>query len=334
MATHDGSQPRSTLSLYEEITAECDAMIRYALGCGRNVPPPTVELVAAALGEHDRKPPIAELARAHRKLALIVAPAEPRPLRLMRDTSGQPGGGWFAMSLPRNLTMVAIMSIVVTLAVGASPLISADPDAGNPMLSHGWPVLLNQLFFLSIAALGSCFHGLFTVKRYIISGTFDPVYAPTYWVRFLLGVMSGLILASLIEVDPENNLHAVARPMLALIGGFSASVVHRALERLVSTVDSLLQGDARRLVSDEKRALVAEGEQRVRDAKLETAAALLKIQEQLGNDPEQARESLSKLMSQLAPDSEVHDAAPSKGNAGPAGKDPDAPPPTDTDERA
>src|SRR5690606_34128154 len=145
MSTRDDSP--SNRSLYHEITIECDAMIRYALGCGRNVPPQTVEIVAAALGESGSKPPIAELAKAHRKLALIIAPAEPRPLLLMREH----GGGWFTMSLPRNLTMVAIMSLVFTLAIGASPEISSDPDAGNPMISHGWPVLLNQLFFLSIA---------------------------------------------------------------------------------------------------------------------------------------------------------------------------------------
>ncbi|MFO7561012.1 MAG: hypothetical protein R6X02_00085 [Enhygromyxa sp.] len=291
--------------LYDEVTAECDVMVRYALGCGRKVSPQLVELVAAALGEQGSKPPITELARAHRKLALIIAPAEPRPLRLLRDIAGhEPGQVWFRMPLPRNLTMVAILSIVTTLAIGTSPYVSASPDAGNPMLASGWSVLINQAFFLSIAALGSCFHGLFTVKRYIIAGTFDPVYSPTYWVRFLLGVMSGLILASLIEVDPENNLHAVARPMLALIGGFSASVVHRALERLVDTVDNLLAGDARRMTETEKRALVAEGEQRVRDSRLETAAALLKIQDQLRDDPEQARESLRRLMSSLAPDGE------------------------------
>lgn len=299
-------QPLNSNSLYDEIAAECDAMIRYALGCGRSVTPPTVEVVAGALGQLDGKPSIAELTKAHRKLAVIVAPAQPRPLRLMQDIAGSdPSRAWFRMSLPRNLTMVAIISIITTIAVGTSPEISPDPDAGNPMLSHGLTVVLNQLFFLSIAALGSCFHGLFTVKRYIVSGTFDPVYAPTYWVRFLLGVMSGLILASLIEVDPESNLHAVARPVLALVGGFSASVVYRALERMVDTVDNLLQGDARRLLADEKRVLLVEGEQRVRDSKLETAVALLKIQQQLRENPEQARDSMRLLMERLAPDSEA-----------------------------
>jgi hypothetical protein len=297
--------PPQSNSIYEEIAAECDAMVRHALGCGRSVLPQTVEIVAAALGQLEGKPSIVELTKAHRKLALIVAPAQPRPLLFLQQIAGSdPSYAWFRMSLPRNLTMVAIMSIVVTIAVGTSPEISPDPDAGNPMLSHGWKVVLNQLFFLSIAALGSCFHGLFTVKRYIVEGTFDPVYAPTYWVRFLLGVMSGLILASLIEVDADSNLHVVARPILALVGGFSASVVYRALERMVDTVDNLLQGDARRLVDDQKRVLLAEGEQRVRDSKLDTAAALLKIQSQLGDDPERARESLRQLTERLAPDSE------------------------------
>lgn len=316
MPKRDGEPKLYSDSLYEELAFECDAMIRYALGRGRDVTPAIVETVASALGELGTKPPITKLAKAHRKLALIVAPAEPRSLRLLHELAGRdPGRAWFRMSLPRNLTMVAILAIVVVLAVGTSPDISADPDAGNPMVSNGATLLLNQLFFLSIAALGSCFHGLFTVKRYIVAGTFDPSYAPTYWIRFLLGVMSGLILASLVEVDESSSLHAIARPVLALVGGFSAAVVHRALERLVMTVDNLLQGDARRLVAEEKRMLMQEGEQRVRDTKLETAASLLKIQDELRDDPEQARASIRKLMTRLAPDADAveHGSTPAEG---------------------
>ncbi len=309
MADRDREFKLYSDSLYEELALECDAMVRYALGRGRNVSPAVVETVANALGEVGDKPAITELAKAHRRLALIVAPAEPRPLRLLQELAGRdPGRAWFRMSLPRNLTMVAIMALVVVLAVGMSPDIDANPDAGNPMISSGPKLLLNQLFFLSIAALGSCFHGLFTVKRYIVEGTYDPSYSPTYWVRFLLGVMSGLILASLVEVDENSSLHAVARPVLALVGGFSAAVVHRALDRLVATVDNLLQGDAQRLVTEQKRVLVQEGEQRVRDAKLETAATLLEIQDQLREDPDKARESLRRLMQRLAPEQDTLEA--------------------------
>ena len=79
--------PRSSdESLYQEIAAECDAMVRHALGCGRSVLPQTVEIVAAALAQaNDNKPSIAELTKAHRKLAMIVAPDASAPVKAVAD---------------------------------------------------------------------------------------------------------------------------------------------------------------------------------------------------------------------------------------------------------
>lgn len=233
-------------TLYEQLATECNAMLRYALSYGLVVNPTICEVVTAALGETPNPPTIVTLTKAHRMLSTIVAPAEPHAILLVH------GVRWYNIRLLRYFVAAATSSILAMLAIGMSPLVSMDPDAGNPMVSSGLVLLVNQLFFISIASLGACFHGLFTVNRYIVDGTYDPNYETTYLVRFLLGVMSGLILASLIDTDPTSALYALARPLLALIGGFSASVVYRVLQRLVETVERLLGVESDKLEAKQR----------------------------------------------------------------------------------
>lgn len=233
-------------TIYEQLAAECNAMLRYALSYGLVVNPTICEVVTAALGETPNPPTIVQLTKAHRLLSTIVAPAEPHAILLVH------GIRWYRIRLLRYFVTVAVLSILAMLTIGMSPLVSADPDAGNPIMSNGVALLVNQLFYISIASLGACFHGLFTVNRYIVDGTYDPNYETTYVVRYLLGVMSGLILASLIDVDPESALYAMARPLLSLIGGFSASVVYRVLQRLVETVERLLGVDIDKLEAKQR----------------------------------------------------------------------------------
>lgn len=56
------------------------------------------------------------------------------------------------------------------------------------------------------------------------------------WVRFNLGLIAGMVLAVLVPIDTGSK--TFERPLLALLGGFSASVVYRILQRLVDTLES------------------------------------------------------------------------------------------------
>jgi hypothetical protein len=312
---------------YQVITAECDVMLRYVMGLGRSPGPAVVEDVAGATAwvdaqarelapellaqAHASAPTIAKLSKTHQRLAKAVAPAEPRSLRLMHAVGST--NLWLRMPMPRNMTIVAMVSIVVLIAVGTSPLISADPADGNPLLSSGPTLLLNQLFFLSIASLGACFHGLFKVNEYVVGGTYDPIYAATYWVRYLLGLISGVILASLISVEETSAMYTIARPVLALVGGFSSSVVHRILDRLVATVEGLFTGDPKKRADEQQRVAQVEMDTRIRDARVDAATALMKLQAKLhdGITPELARAEIGQLLGQLLPASELESETPS-----------------------
>jgi hypothetical protein len=52
--------------------------------------------------------------------------------------------------------------------------------------------------------------------------------------------MAGLILASLIPLDPAA-LNGLGKPTLSLLGGFSASLVYRILNLLVGMVEDIVK---------------------------------------------------------------------------------------------
>ena len=69
-------------------------------------------------------------------------------------------------------------------------------------------------------------------------------------MRFIHGLIAGIVLPELIPVQGDQ---ALSRPLLALLGGFSASVVYRLLSRLVDTLESLFQGDPREFLAERSR---------------------------------------------------------------------------------
>ena len=67
-----------------------------------------------------------------------------------------------------------------------------------------------------------------------------------------MGIIAGLLLALLIS---EQSLqgdglvsNGVIRPLLAILGGFSADLLHTFLDRMVETFKSLFEGSARNML--------------------------------------------------------------------------------------
>ena len=108
--------------------------------------------------------------------------------------------------------------------------------------SSGILLLVNLIFLLAASAIGSTFSMLSKVKKYVTDLTYDPKYVTDYWARFFLGIVGGLILTQLLPKDTLDDMEGMTMPLLALLGGFSATLVHSILDRLVETVESLIQG--------------------------------------------------------------------------------------------
>ena len=116
-----------------------------------------------------------------------------------------------------------------------------------------------QLNYLYAAVLGAAFNGLFTAYSYLKNRTFDAQYVSIYWIRLLLGMIAGMILANVgvVALTPQggpapggvpgtpaasNPLASLGPGIIALIGGYSVEAVRQVLDRLVEILVTTVRG--------------------------------------------------------------------------------------------
>ena len=319
-ASADGASPGALLT---QLRDECEAMARYALHHGLPVAPETIALLSALIdgmrsdarpAASSSAPPSAEnashatprhaastqhaLASIHRKLAALIAPATPQAVTLLDEQHrlARPLAWLGPVPLIRLLTVAAISFLVAVIATGLSPDVSADNVERGFLDSHGTQLLWNALFLLFCAGLGASFATLFQAHRYIAASTYDPKYDASYGARLILGVIAGLILVELLppRLFDQGSMHSFGKPALAMLGGFSATAVHRLLQRLVDTLDTLVRGDRS---ADVDAALHTRRAQTVSERtqwQSELAASLLDLQQSF-DDPDSADTARRRL---------------------------------------
>jgi hypothetical protein len=116
---------------------------------------------------------------------------------------------------------------------------------------------------------------------------------PTGYGLFL-GLMACAIIASLIDIEtyipgedqslPSASMGGIGKPTLALLDGFSAAVVHRILQRLVTAVESLVRGDVQTMIAAQKHAAKTLLTEKTGQMCLQLSARLTKLQQQISAD--------------------------------------------------
>lgn len=236
--------------LARQLRLEAAAMARYALANGRAVPAPIILVLDSGPDELPSGDGLPALVQAHADLCNIVIPATPAAILLLERERQAPAllRALGPVSIIRELMAVTLLCMLLFIAIATSPLIA--PEAGNILETSGLPLLLNLLFFLCAAGLGAGFAGLYTAHRFVAQGRFDPTYAVAYRIRLCLGLVAGLVLAVLVHEDAiadapgggELIEAGFVRPVLAMLGGFSADLLYTILSRLVVAVETLFQG--------------------------------------------------------------------------------------------
>jgi hypothetical protein len=281
-------------SLIDELRENCDAMARHALASGIPVPA-NVLAVAERARAGDPGVDLRNLVRAHDRLLRLVAPATPRTIRLLDDKPT----GWLGILGPVRLIRHMVVAVVILLAVfiGLASTQWINATSGDILTSDGDAALANEVFFLAAGGIGAAFAALFRAYHYIAEGTYDPKYESSYWIRFILGLMAGVLLPALVPISSDAS--PVTRPVLALIGGFSAGLVYTILQRLVDVVASLFQGasgDSRPVAAD-PFALTGSSE------RIAVVAELTKLGEQLrAAGTPQAAAAVDAVLRTLLPD--------------------------------
>jgi uncharacterized membrane protein YciS (DUF1049 family) len=254
-----------------QLFLECEAMAQFAFSSGLTVPPSlmpklvSLKLMPVSSGQRSilgeqtsRRPPdTLLLLEIHAGLSRVVSPAKPRGILLLNREARSRWRFLGPVPLVRQMLLTALLSLTLFVFVGLSPMINPEEINGS-ILSDKDPltVLVVESFLLAAAALGASFSGLFQANKYCAEGTFDPKYSSSYWVRFVLGLISGLLLAEVVyfELKPESGgeigQSPMIKPLLAILGGFSSDLMFRILNRFVSAVESMLRGDPRDLVKE------------------------------------------------------------------------------------
>jgi hypothetical protein len=284
-------------------------MLRYALASGIVVPEAVFEIVeragarrrSQAEADEPTAAQVRRLVRAHAELVRLVAPATPRTILLLSEGRRSP----LAMLGPVRLVRQMLVAVLALLAafVALSTTTYVNATSGDILHSTGLGLFVNELFFLAAGGLGAAFSALFTAYRYIADGTYDPKFESTYWLRFILGLMAGLLLPALIPLTGSSETEALTRPLLALLGGFSASVLYRILERLVGAVESLVRADSRELRVARREADFARASEQVGLERIGLIGELRRLEQQAraGDRSDELADELSQVVNTLLP---------------------------------
>lgn len=292
---------------------ECETMVSYAQSQGKIVPSHILKQMSdlsaishelnhelKAGGSEDQLDPrsmnMALIGSLHSDLAQVIAPATPATVLLMENSKRK---GLFGLLGPvplvRRLNMITMICLLTFLGLFAADwgmeenIIDSYTINGDIFSYKGWKFIVNELVILCMAALGGSFYALFEVYKYITKNSYDPKYDSIYWIRFVLGIVSGVILAQFIFISPDilgedvggvaNNVSKSRelggfmsyKPLLAFLGGFSARVVHKILNSMVEAIETFISGSARDMVVAREEAAKVKMQQQMDSIKLKTA---------------------------------------------------------------
>jgi hypothetical protein len=312
--------PYANLKLRQQLYMECRAMAEYCLANGRVVSSNAIKIIEnfepefkSSDSKSDHHDPhlevsqVSDLVNVHQELAQAIAPAVPKTILLL-DIE-QESNSLFKflgpVALVRQMMVAAILSILLFLGTVITRYVNTE--GGNIFNSDGLPLFINLVFFLSAAGLGGAFSSLYKANRYITDGTFDPNYHASYWIRFFLGLIAGLILAVVISdkaIQSDFLEPGVIRPLLAVLGGFSADLVYTFLYRMVESIKSLFQGSTEAIVRVNKEEMRAQLDNAKVLNQLKLAGNLVKIQQEISLDakPEEIKQKLESLWTRLVPE--------------------------------
>ena len=300
-------------------------MAEHALSTGRTIPPEVLERLDEALSTSDVPAPasvfgpqsigdrageavvgsestavvsrLASLSLAHSVLTQVVAPATPESiLQTAEERETHPRLYTLgALPIVRQMLILAVISLVILLGTSLSTEVNSANMIKNLLELEGYPLLVTEIFLVSAASLGSCFQNLHQVNTAILRGTYDPKLQSTYWTRWVMGVISGIVLSQLVydlilhstsEASKLGLSPMVGEPLLALLGGYSVDIVHRILSRVINTVGNLFGGPGDGAVENQERARTPDV---IAQERLATAFDTIELPPDLARTPRRMR---------------------------------------------
>lgn len=238
----DVAAVHSVGALREQLVSEIESMARFMLSDGTKVKAST----ASALERLERAAdlPLSHLIALHNELA-VLCPAKPRAVAALYQgqKTGIVGSLLGPTPIVRRLSVTSMVFALIFFATSLSGEVNVDTMTKSIYELSGTPLAIKLVLIMSAAGLGASFAVLFDVWDDLATNRFDPISESAHWMRIGLGVVAGLILAEIVNSEgvlTEGRLDAdqpvlplISEPLLALIGGFSATVLHMVMTSIV-----------------------------------------------------------------------------------------------------
>jgi len=296
-------------TLYSHLLVECNAMVRYGLSNGLEVDPSVVGQLqkitepGAGLTADEL---VKQLAAIHKGLSKTVYPATPRSIALLAKEHAKNPFLYFLGPVPlvRRLSAVAVFFLLALLTVSLDQDVNVDNINLGLLNSNNHILFSNQLFILCCAGLGASFAGLFKANGFIANATYDPRYDSSYWSRIILGLIAGVILVELLPSNlfAQGSMHSFGKPALAMLGGFSANVVYRILQRLVEALETVVKGGSDAKGVEQKALLNVKASEQRTQLNADTAGKLVGLLNEMdGTDGSEMKKKISGLIEELLP---------------------------------
>lgn len=239
-------EPPKTLGtkLRQETVAEIEAMGLFLLSDGHHIGQDAADALSRL--EQREMMSLGELIQLHGHLATAVAPAKPRSILSIRQ--GQSAGRWGSFLGPtpgvRRLTSSSLFFALAFLIISLSNDVNVEAMSLSIYELDGVPAAIKLALIVSAAGLGASFAALFRVWEDLRSHRYDPLAESASWMQVGLGLVAGLILSEIIggegalvaDADGAVSLNGFSEPLLALLGGFSAGVIHMVLNSIVNAL--------------------------------------------------------------------------------------------------
>lgn len=245
--------------------------------------------------------PMASLYRMHRLLTESISPALPRSIELLHwDARNNPKLHGFAPVPAVRWLIYATLCFFVFVVVGIVFYSFVESGGSDAQV---FEVFHSTLFLLALAGLGACFSILYDARRHVVEGTYDPRMGSNYWIRILLGIVSGLILTQLLSEYVEGTTGeagtatSFSLPLLALVGGFASQFVYKALNRIVEALSSIFDPSPQEQVENRAREIRVETAESSLAASTDRMATVIDVVNKIRQDPNEAQNP--KVLQQL-----------------------------------
>jgi hypothetical protein len=256
--THDAQS-----SIVTTLQHHCRVMLDFVLKNGKKIDSVQVAIIETNASRTEMK----EMVGAYNYLADLVKPALPGTLIMFDKSKKEKSTLSILGPLPivRHFMLLSIASLIALIASSLSAEVNVKTIQLSMLQGYGISQAFRFLFLLAASSVGAAFYALFEMNNYISAGTFDIKYSSIYWSRYVLGLVAGIMLSELfiVFIEPSeatveigaslSSATYLLKPILAILGGFSASLVYRILTKLIFAVESIFSGSANQMVSQKQQ---------------------------------------------------------------------------------